>query len=103
VISAIIACLVDFASSFNLCSQFAPSRVNHALIRLPPRRRWTSRIDLICGGRLVIGVMPKTCRGARSLRHLVGLLASDPLNPPLGEIVSTDALTKAMPIAAGEV
>jgi hypothetical protein len=33
----------------------------------------------------------------------VGLLASDPLNPPLGEIVSTDALTKAMPIAAGEV
>jgi 2-oxo-3-hexenedioate decarboxylase len=40
-----------------------------------------------------------------ALRHLVGLLASDALNPPLaaGEIISTGTLTRAMPIAAGEV
>jgi 2-oxo-3-hexenedioate decarboxylase len=33
------------------------------------------------------------------------LLAGDPLNPPLaaGEIISTGTLTKAMPVAAGEV
>jgi hypothetical protein len=35
----------------------------------------------------------------------VGLLAADPVNPPLGanEIISTGTLTKAMPIAPGEV
>jgi 2-oxo-3-hexenedioate decarboxylase len=40
-----------------------------------------------------------------ALRHLVGLLASDPDNPPLkaGEIVSTGTLTRALPVAAGEV
>jgi len=39
-----------------------------------------------------------------ALRHLVGLLASDPVNPPLkaGEIVSTGTLTRALPIAPGE-
>jgi len=39
-----------------------------------------------------------------ALRHLVGLLASDALNPPLaaGEIVSTGTLTKAMPVTSGE-
>ena len=39
-----------------------------------------------------------------ALRHLVGLLASDPVNPRLaaGEIVSTGTLTKAMPVASGE-
>lgn len=39
-----------------------------------------------------------------ALRHLVRLLAEDPLNPPLaaGEIVSTGTLTKAMPIAPGQ-
>lgn len=39
-----------------------------------------------------------------ALRHLVGLLASDPLNPPLaaGEIVTTGTLTRAMPVAAGQ-
>jgi 2-oxo-3-hexenedioate decarboxylase len=39
-----------------------------------------------------------------ALHHLVGLLAADPVNPPLGagEIISTGTLTKAMPIAPGE-
>ncbi|MEJ1157852.1 2-keto-4-pentenoate hydratase [Prosthecomicrobium sp. N25] len=39
-----------------------------------------------------------------ALRHLVGLLAQDPHNPPLaaGEIVSTGTLTRALPVAPGE-
>lgn len=39
-----------------------------------------------------------------ALRHLIGLLARDPVNPPLaaGEIVTTGTLTKAMPVARGE-
>ncbi len=39
-----------------------------------------------------------------ALRHLVEVLASDPVNPPLaaGEIVTTGTLTRAFPIAAGE-
>jgi len=39
-----------------------------------------------------------------ALHHLVGLLASDPVNPPLkaGEIVSTGTLTRALPVAPGE-
>ena len=40
-----------------------------------------------------------------ALRHLVQLLASDPVNPPLaaGEIVTTGTLTRAFPVAPGEV
>jgi 2-oxo-3-hexenedioate decarboxylase len=40
-----------------------------------------------------------------ALRHLVELLAADPHNPPLdaGEIVTTGTLTRAFPIATGEV
>jgi 2-keto-4-pentenoate hydratase len=39
-----------------------------------------------------------------ALRHLVGMLANDPHNPPLaaGEIISTGTLTKAMPVKPGE-
>jgi 2-oxo-3-hexenedioate decarboxylase len=39
-----------------------------------------------------------------ALRHLVELLAADPVNPPLaaGEIVTTGTLTRAFPVAAGE-
>jgi 2-oxo-3-hexenedioate decarboxylase len=40
-----------------------------------------------------------------ALRHLVALLARDPINPPLaaGEIVTTGTLTRALPIAPGEI
>ena len=36
-----------------------------------------------------------------ALKHLVALLADDPVNPPLqsGEIVSTGTLTRAFPVA----
>jgi len=39
-----------------------------------------------------------------ALRHLVGLLAHDPVNPPLatGDIVTTGTLTRAFPILPGE-
>jgi len=39
-----------------------------------------------------------------ALRQLVGLLARDPVNPPLatGDIVTTGTLTRAFPILPGE-
>src|SRR5262245_6035816 len=39
-----------------------------------------------------------------ALRHLVGLLARDPVNPPLatGDIVTTGTLTRALPVLPGE-
>jgi 2-oxo-3-hexenedioate decarboxylase len=63
-------------------------------------------IDLSCDGQLVDrGQAGNVLDGPLfALRHLVQLLADDPLNPPLaaGEIVSTGTLTKAMPIAPGQ-
>jgi 2-oxo-3-hexenedioate decarboxylase len=39
-----------------------------------------------------------------ALKHLVEVLAADPVNPPLaaGEIVTTGTLTRALPVAPGE-
>jgi 2-keto-4-pentenoate hydratase len=39
-----------------------------------------------------------------ALRHLVGVLARDPVNPPLaaGEMVTTGTLTRALSVAPGE-
>jgi 2-keto-4-pentenoate hydratase len=66
----------------------------------------TFEIDLNCDGRLIDRGESENVLGGplSALRHLTGLLASDPVNPPLaaGEIVSTGTLTKAMPIATGE-
>ena len=63
-------------------------------------------IDLNCDGRVIdSGRAGNVLEGPLSaLRHLVELLARDPVNPPLaaGEMVSTGTLTKAMPVAAGE-
>jgi 2-keto-4-pentenoate hydratase len=67
----------------------------------------TFEIDLSCNGRLVdSGHAANVLDGPLSaLRHLTGLLAADPVNPPLaaGEIISTGTLTKAMPIVPGEI
>jgi 2-oxo-3-hexenedioate decarboxylase len=64
-------------------------------------------VDLTCDGRPVDRGRAENVLGGplSALRYLVGLLAADPLNPPLaaGEIVSTGTLTKAMPVAPGEV
>ena len=63
-------------------------------------------IDLNCDGQLIDRGQADNLLGGplSALRHLVGLLASDPVNPPLaaGEIVSTGTLTRAMPVTSGE-
>lgn len=63
-------------------------------------------IDLSCDGQLVDhGQAGNVLDGPLlALRHLVRILAEDPLNPQLaaGEIVSTGTLTKAMPIVPGQ-
>ena len=63
-------------------------------------------IDLICDGRVIDrGHSANVLDGPLSaLRHLVGLLARDPIHPPLaaGEIVPTGTLTRAMPVKSGE-
>jgi 2-oxo-3-hexenedioate decarboxylase len=102
---------------FSAADTIAANGVHGALLigprhPYPPRatewRRTLSafEIDLNCGGRLIDrGIAENVLGGPLSaLRHLVGLLASDPVNPPLaaGEIVSTGTLTKAMPVAPGE-
>jgi len=103
---------------FSAADTIAANGVHGALLigarqPYPPRaaewRRTLSsfEIDLNCDGRLVDrGHAANVLGGPLSaLRHLAGLLANDPVNPPLaaGEIVSTGTLTKAMPVAAGEV
>jgi 2-oxo-3-hexenedioate decarboxylase len=64
-------------------------------------------IELSCDGRPIDQGHAENVLGGplSALRHLVGLLASDPCNPPLaaGEIICTGTLTRAMPVAAGEV
>jgi 2-oxo-3-hexenedioate decarboxylase len=66
----------------------------------------TFAIDLKCNGAVMDhGHARNVLDGPlKALRHLVGLLAADPNNPPLGEgeIVTTGTLTRALPIAAGE-
>ena len=63
-------------------------------------------IDLFCDGRHIDrGNAANVLDGPlAALRHLVGLLAHDPINPPLaaGEIVTTGTLTRAMPVKPGE-
>lgn len=77
----------------------------------PHAAEWRQRlgmfeIELLCSGDLVDrGKADNVLGGPLSaLRHLVGLLGSDPVNPQLtqGEIVSTGTLTKAMPVTPGE-
>jgi 2-keto-4-pentenoate hydratase len=71
------------------------------------RRLGSFSIELNCNGRLIDRGHAENVLGGplTALRHLVGLLSRDPVNPPLaaGEIVSTGTLTKAMPVAPGEI
>jgi 2-oxo-3-hexenedioate decarboxylase len=66
----------------------------------------TFAIDLFCDGRVIdSGHAANVLNGPVSaLRHLVGLLARDEINPPLaaGEIVTTGTLTRALPVNSGE-
>ena len=91
----------------------------HGALLLAPRHPagfggatdWVSKlagfeIDLLRDGAVVDrGHAGNVLGGPLSaLRHLVGLLARDPVNPPLapGDIVTTGTLTRALPILPGE-
>jgi 2-oxo-3-hexenedioate decarboxylase len=91
----------------------------HGALRVGPRHAVASRsddwrrelssfeIDLYRNGVLADhGRAANVLDGpVHALRHLVELLAADPFNPPLaaGEIVTTGTLTRAFPVAEGEV
>lgn len=66
----------------------------------------TFRAELYCGGQLVHSGGGDFVLGSplRALKHLVALLADDPVNPPLqaGEVVSTGTLTLAPPVQGGQ-
>ena len=90
----------------------------HGALLIGPRHKIGSRaaqwhrmlsgfeVDLLCDGRVTDrGHSANVLDGPLSaLRHLVGLLARDPNNPPLAgdEIVTTGTLTRAMPVKPGE-
>jgi 2-keto-4-pentenoate hydratase len=63
-------------------------------------------IELFCDGRpMDKGHALNVLEGPLStIRYAMGLLARDPENPPLaaGEIISTETLTRALPVKAGE-
>jgi 2-keto-4-pentenoate hydratase len=63
-------------------------------------------IDLLCDGDAVDRGHSENVLGGpvSALRHLVGVLEEDKVNPPLaaGEIVTTGTLTRAMPVKPGE-
>src|SRR5215218_1573186 len=66
----------------------------------------TFRIDLKRDGAIMDQGKASNVLGGpvSALRHLVEVLANDPVNPPLaaGEIVTTGTLTRAFPVAPGD-
>lgn len=90
----------------------------HGLLVVGPRRTiapdvaaWertlaTFEIDLMRDGEVVARGRSANVLGGpvSALRHLVAVLATDPVNPPLaaGEIVTTGTLTRALPVASGQ-
>ena len=126
--AALLACLEWVAHGFEIVQSIYPqwkfaaadtiaaNGVHGALlsargIRSPARRRMAGElarfdIDLSRDGRHIDrGNAANVLDGPlAALRHLVGLLAHDPINPPLaaGEIVTTGTLTRAMPVKPGE-
>lgn len=66
----------------------------------------TFTVDLLCDGTPVDQGQASNVLGGAvpALRHLVGLLARDPVNPPLAadEIVTTGTLTRVPSVAPGE-
>ncbi len=67
----------------------------------------TFTVDLLRDGEVVDQGQASNVLGGplSALRHLVELLARDPVNPPLaaGEIVTTGTLTRVPPVAPGEM
>ena len=91
----------------------------HGSLRIGPRRAYAARSDqwtrelraceaeLFCNGSSIDRGQAANVLGGPllALRALIAVLAVDPHNPPLavGEIVTTGSLTRAPPVAAGEV
>jgi 2-keto-4-pentenoate hydratase len=128
--TALLSCIAWVALGFEIVQSIFPgwklsaadtiaANGVHGALLIGPRHPFAPRaaewqrtlsafeINLSCDGRVVDRGRAENVLGGplSALRHLVGLMASDPVNPPLaaGEIVSTGTLTKAMPVVAGEV
>jgi 2-oxo-3-hexenedioate decarboxylase len=127
--AALITCVEWVAHGFEIVQSLFPhwkfsaadtvaANGLHAALLIGPRHRVGSRaaywqsalpafeVDLICDGDVIDhGQGANVLDGPLSaLRHLLGLLARDGINPPLaaGEIVTTGTLTRAMPVKSGE-
>jgi 2-oxo-3-hexenedioate decarboxylase len=127
--TALLSCLEWVAHGFEIVQSIFPqwkfaaadtiaANGVHGALLIGPRHaiapragHWQAKlarfdIDLACDGRHVDrGNAVNVLDGPlAALRHLVGLLAHDPVNPPLaaGEIVTTGTLTRAMPVKPGE-
>jgi 2-oxo-3-hexenedioate decarboxylase len=127
--TALLSCIAWVALGFEIVQSIFPgwkfaaadtiaANGVHGALLIGPRHAFAPRaaewqrtlsafeIDLSCGGRLIDRGRAENVLGGpfSALRHLVELLATDPVNPPLaaGEMVSTGTLTKAMPVASGE-
>lgn len=127
--AALLACLEWVAHGFEIVQSIFPqwkfaaadtiaANGVHGALAIGPRHLVAARagewqaelsrfdIDLLCDGRKIDrGHAANVLDGPlAALRHLVGLLAHDEVNPPLtaGEIVTTGTLTRAMPIKSGE-
>ena len=88
-----------------------PCCSDRGILSLPIRRSGSRRcraftVDLLRDGEVVDQGQASNVLGGPlpALRHLVELLARDPVNPPLaaGEIVTTGTLTRVPPVAPGE-
>jgi 2-keto-4-pentenoate hydratase len=127
--AALFSCLEWVAHGFEIVQSIYPhwkfaaadtiaANGVHAALLIGPRHpvaaragEWQAKlarfdIDLLCDGRHIDrGNAANVLDGPlAALRHLVGLLANDKINPPLaaGEIVTTGTLTRAMPVKPGE-
>jgi 2-oxo-3-hexenedioate decarboxylase len=127
--TALLACVGWIAHGFEIVQSIFPqwqfsaadtvaANAMHGALLIGPRHEIGSRaadwhkalrnfeVDLLRDGRVVDrGHSANVLDGPLSaLRHLVGLLARDPVHPPLaaGEIVPTGTLTRAMPVKSGE-
>jgi 2-oxo-3-hexenedioate decarboxylase len=127
--AALFSCLEWVAHGFEIVQSIYPqwkfaaadtiaANGVHAALLIGPRYpvaahagEWQAKlarfdIDLLCDGRHIDrGNAANVLDGPlAALRHLVGLLANDKINPPLaaGEIVTTGTLTRAMPVKPGE-
>jgi 2-keto-4-pentenoate hydratase len=127
--TALLSCIEWVALGFEIVQSIfpgwkvsAPDTVAangmHGALLIGPRQPFAPRaaewqltlsafeIELSCDGRLIDRGQAENVLGGplSALRHLVSLLASDSVNPPLsaGEIVCTGTVTRAMPILPGE-